>query len=174
MSGDDRTFWLWVVAVTLVSLMALGIVSLNGCSHYYDPLRTFDEIPDLGLSTIPSVMDWVSDEIWYVSDDIHYPANEYWQSPLQTYVWRTGDCEDYCILALYLIHRDVGIDGKMALGGYNGYGHAWVYVDGHYWEPQLGSIIDGHPLYSLAYTIGYDEVIERATTTHRALTSGNE
>lgn len=134
-----------------------------------DPIYEFDEIPDLGLSTIQDVMQWVSSEITYYSDSIHYPADEYWQSPVQTYVWRHGDCEDYAILALYLVHRDVGIDGALAMGSYDGHGHGWVVVEGHWWEAQTAQIVDGNPHYNLAATVGYEEVIRRSTTTHKAL-----
>jgi len=112
---------------------------------------------------LPDVMDWVASEIIYVSDSIHYPADEYWQSPAQTYLWRTGDCEDYAILALYLIHRDVGIDGMMWVS----HTHGWVYVDGHEWEPQLGVICDGW--YEVVKMLPYEEVIRRATTSHKRL-----
>ena len=152
------------------SLFVFCILLLAGC-YQYSAIWTFDEIPDLGISTTQDAMTWVSNEIKYVSDSIHYPANEYWQSPLQTFVWRCGDCEDYVILVLYLIHRDVGIDGKMAVGSYNGNGHAWVIIDGTQWEPQTAEIVNYDPLYSLVYTISYDEVIERATTTHKSLTA---
>ena len=145
----------------------LLVFILAGCK--IAPIWEFDEIPDIGIQTVQGAMDWVSDEIKYVPDSIHYPADEYWQSPLQTFVWRCGDCEDYAILALYLIHRDVGIDGEMALGSLDGMGHGWVLVDGHQWEPQTARIIDGNPRYYLSYTISYEEVIRRATITHKAI-----
>lgn len=169
MNEDDRVTWLWLACIIIFTIVCILVLALGGCANYFDPLRVFDEIPDLGIQTVQNAMDWVADEIWYVGDDIHYPQLEYWQSPLQTYVWRTGDCEDYAILVLYLIHRDVGIDGEMALGSYNGNGHGWVLVAGHQWEPQTARIVDGNPLYYLSYTISYDEVIERATTTHKKL-----
>lgn len=149
----------------LLVLMIIGLIAgslfLGRC--YLDPIWVFPEIPDLGLQSIPDVMYWVAGEIDYVSDDIHYPADEYWQSPAQTYVWKCGDCEDYAILALYLVHRDVGIDGEMWCSS----DHAWVYADGHEWEPQLGMIADGW--YDHRYIVSYEDVIRRATTTHKAL-----
>jgi len=165
---DNRIGLLAIAFIVLAVAVCIIVFALDGCANYYDPLRVFDEIPDLGIQTVQDAMDWVADEIWYVSDEIHYPQLEYWQSPLQTYVWRTGDCEDYAILALYLIHRDVGIDGELARGSYDGIGHGWVLVAGHQWEPQTAVIVDNNPLYYLSSTISYDEVIERATTTHKA------
>lgn len=162
-----RRFWLLV--------FIMSIIFLTRCIQPYewDGLDKFDEIPDLGIQTIQDAMNWVAWNINWVSDAIHYPADEYWQSPAQTYVWRSGDCEDYCILVLYLIHRDVEIDGKMCVDfGYvlGSGGHAWVYVDGHYWEPQIAYMADGNPDYiNPAAMIDYDELIERSTTTHKAL-----
>ena len=156
----------------LLILLTAGLIvassvfmALTDCK--IDPLWEFDEIPDLGRHTTQDVMWWVATEIRYVDDSIHYPqADEYWQSPAQTYVWRTGDCEDYAILALYLVHRDVGIDGGMAAGHVEGVNHAWVFVDGHFWEPQTGEM---DPPYTMEYLISYADVMRRATTTHRAL-----
>ena len=166
---DDNSVGLLALAciVILAAVCILLLTLLDGC--VIDPIYEFDEIPDLGIQTIQDAMTWVACNINWVDDSIHYPADEYWQSPAQTYVWRSGDCEDYCILVLYLIHRDVGIDGQMCVGYFYDSGHAWVYVDGHYWEPQGGWIVDDNPNYSLSYSIGYDEVIKRSTTTHKAV-----
>jgi len=95
----------------------------------------FDNIPDLGLSTILSVMGWVSEEIDYVPDYVYHNVDEYWQSPGETYDMQTGDCEDYSILAMYLIYRrdiEPKIIPEMVVGYmYKGSGlHAWVRVDG--------------------------------------------
>jgi len=150
---------------------ALFIVSVFLVISCVQPIYDFDEIPNLGIQTIQDAMNWVSWEINWVSDDIHYPADEYWQSPAQTYVWRSGDCEDFCILVMYLIHRDVGIDGKMCVGMCYGGLHAWVWVDGHYWEPQWGRIVDDNLEFTNpAVMLDYDEVIERSTTTHKRFT----
>jgi hypothetical protein len=143
------------------AILIISIFLIIGCK--IDPIWEFDEIPDLGLASVQDVMSWVAGEIEYVSDDIHYPADEYWQSPAQTYIWRCGDCEDYAILALYLVHRDVGIDGQMWCSE----DHGWVYVDGHQWEPQLAVICDGW--YNVVVKLDYREVMRRATTTHKSL-----
>ena len=154
--------------IVICILVTILLVCLIGC--VIDPIYEFDEIPQLGIQTIQDAISWVSHEINYVSDSIHYPANEYWQSPAQTYIWRSGDCEDYSILALYLIYRDIGIKGKMCIGICYGGMHAWVYVDGHFWEPQWGCMVDNNSEFtSPAVMLNYDEVIERSTTTHKAI-----
>jgi len=161
MNEDNRIGLLALAFIVLAVGVCIIVFVLDGCK--IEPIWEFDEIPDLGIQTVQDAMGWVAYEIRYVSDDIHYPADEYWQSPAQTYVWRSGDCEDYAILALYLIHRDVGIDGMMWCST----NHGWVYADGHEWEPQLGMICDGW--YSVIQMIPYEQVMRRATTTHKAI-----
>ena len=167
MKGDNSVGLLVLACVVILAAVCILLLTLDRC--VIDPIYEFDEIPDLGIQTIQDAMTWVACNIDWVDDAIHYPADEYWQSPAQTYVWRSGDCEDYCILAMYLVYRDVGIKGRLCMGYAWGGGHAWVYVDGHYWEPQTAWIIDDNPNYSFSYSINYDEVIKRSTTTHKAV-----
>ena len=175
MNEDNHIGLLALAFIILAVAVCIIVFALDGCANYFDPLWDFEEIPALGIQTVQDAMDWVAGEIRYVPDSIHYPADEYWQSPLQTFVWRCGDCEDYCILALYLIHRDVGIDGKMCIGMCYGGMHGWVYVDGHFWEPQTAYMVDHLAEYTNPEVIiSYDEVIERATTTHKALDIGDD
>ena len=147
----------------------LLIVILSTCKTKFDPLWAFPEIPDLGLQTTQDVMLWVACYITYQSDTIHYPANEYWQSPAQTYVWGCGDCEDFTILAMYLLHRDVGLEPRMVRGTWGGRSHAWVLAGGNWWEPQEGITVTDNPDYVKKNTLSYEEVMERATTSHRAI-----
>jgi len=132
------------------------------------------DIPDLGLKTVEDIMIWTATEIQYVGDQIH-DIDEYWQNPYQTYTWRCGDCEDYSILAMYLIYRDTDFIPEMVVGHMNiGSGlHAWVFVNGIEWEPQVGMTIDEvyteySIIYTALYTVPYEEAIYRSNTTHKA------
>ncbi|NGN97538.1 hypothetical protein G5S52_07615 [Grimontia sp. S25] len=50
---------------------------------------------------------------------------EIWQSSKQSYYYPSGDCEDHAILlADWLI--EAGYDARVAVGTYDGGGHAWV------------------------------------------------
>jgi len=134
-----------------------------------EPIYEFEMIPDLGLQTVSEVMVWVADYVQYQSDAIHYPASEYWQSPAQTYVWRTGDCEDFSILAMYLIYRDVLKTPRMMAGTLFDDPHAWVEVDEQWWEPQEGVEVTDWPGYVVKYSVSYAEAIERSTTVHKVV-----
>lgn len=152
--------WL-VLAVTL---------ALSGCGAWwvddtYDPAF---EIPATGATMPQGVCRWVDARVQYLGDDIHDRA-EYWQSPDQTYEWGRGDCEDYVILVMYLIHRDLG--GWPALiGGYvSGGRHAWVGYAGRWYEPQTGYDVTDNPAYEYELTIEYGEVMWRSMNWHRSV-----
>ena len=62
----------------------------------------------------------------YQYDHITYPGrSEVWQSSQQAFYSAVGDCEDHAILlADWLI--GLGYDARVAVGDYDGAGHAWV------------------------------------------------
>jgi hypothetical protein len=62
----------------------------------------------------------------YQYDHITYPGRpEVWQSSRQAFYQKVGDCEDHAILLTdWLI--GLGYDARVAVGDYNGEGHAWV------------------------------------------------
>ena len=115
-------------------------------------------------------MRWVAKEIDYAPDN-DPTGKQYLKPPEQTYAERAGDCADYSVLALYLIHRDIGTNGAIALGYYQDYPHGWVYVDSHHWEPQYGVLVDDDQDYELVETVGYYEILWRSRVTHRGLTA---
>lgn len=61
----------------------------------------------------------------YMLDKLNHGGEEVWQTSRQAYWFTRGDCEDHAIaLADWLI--DMGEDARVALGSYQGGGHAWV------------------------------------------------
>ena len=61
----------------------------------------------------------------YMLDNLNHGGDEVWQSSRQAFWFTRGDCEDHAIaLADWLI--DMGQDARVALGTYQGGGHAWV------------------------------------------------
>lgn len=140
------------------------VVFLASCIQ---PIFHFPEIPNMGFETTQEVLDWVATNVRYTDDVIHYPQTEYWQSALQTYVWKFGDCEDFTILAMYLLNSHFGMKPRMATGYLNGGGHAWLEINGVWYEPQDGIQVWPEWGYQLYQYIGYDEVMKRSTTKHR-------
>lgn len=89
-------------------------------NSYFDGYLPFRiENPVLALYTIARRKS-------YQYDHITYPGrSEVWQSSQQAFFSAVGDCEDHAILlADWLI--GLGYDARVAVGDYNGAGHAWV------------------------------------------------
>ncbi len=75
---------------------------------------------------LESLATWVVRRIAYQSDHRKWGCPDFWQSPLWTLWDGTGDCEDMS-LVLWSAARWVGLPpGRLAIGTYNGEGHAWV------------------------------------------------
>ncbi|AOS96063.1 Transglutaminase-like superfamily protein [Microbulbifer aggregans] len=62
----------------------------------------------------------------YQYDHLQYSGlADIWQTSRQAFFQKRGDCEDHAILlADWLIN--LGVDARVAMGSYNGEGHAWV------------------------------------------------
>ncbi len=109
--------------------------------------------------TIQDVFDWVSDNIEYSLDN-----HEEWQSPKQTVELGTGDCEDFVILAMYLLNRDFGYLPDMIIGVSiaTGNAHCWLSLNDVWYEIQLSGM-DVTEIYDATYTIElvytYDQVM---------------
>lgn len=99
-------------------------------------------IPKIGDS-VETILQWIAENISYETDIDQYGVTGYWATPMETYSLGAGDCEDFCTLALYLIHRDAGIDGTHVIG-VNSAGdiHGWIRIDGVDWEPSTARLVD--------------------------------
>jgi len=120
------------------------------------------DVPYAG-DTVEDVMQWVATNIEYRTDQEVYGERSYWASPGEVWINRAGDCEDFCILALYLLHRDLGIDGEMMIGyPEGGTGHTWLVIDGVQWAPMLGRPYDHGALgYTRIAVLNYHQVMRR-------------
>ena len=132
----------------------------------YDP--RFAEIPVLGIVEPSDAGVWLVENITGVDDVIH-DIPEYWQSPDQTYTWRAGDCEDFAVLMMYLIHVELGGWPQLAVGKCEGYSHGWIVYDGRWYEAQGGRDVTDDPDYVLVKTIPYGEAMWRSMNGHRSL-----
>jgi hypothetical protein len=148
-------------------MIVLLVVLLAGCywlvDDTYDP--QFD-IPATGATTPSEVCLWVDARVTYTSDAIQH---EYWQSPDQTYEWGCGDCEDYVILVIYLIHRDLGGWPRLAKGMCYGGIHGWVEYEGRWYEAQTGIDVTGASGYVLGSYIPYGEMMWRSMNIHKTI-----
>ncbi|MDD5375752.1 hypothetical protein [Acidithiobacillus sp.] len=153
------------------ALVLLALL-LAGCTWFVDD--TYDpafDIPATGATTPYAVCRWVDTHVDYLDDAIHDQL-EYWQSPDQTYEWGRGDCEDYALLVLYLIHRDLGGWPELVIGRVPGGCHAWVLYDGRWYEAQTGQDVTDLAEYVQRFTVSYGKAMWRSMNTHRSLLTG--
>lgn len=152
----------WIVVVATIAL-------LTGCYWFVDD--TYDpqfDIPATGATTPQEVCSWVIWIVGYLSDKIH-DKPDYWQSPDQTYEWRRGDCEDYVLLVMYLIHRDVGGWPEMVLGSVSKGGHAWLLYEGREYEVQTRQDVTDDPDYVQRVVVSYGVALWRSMNTHKTM-----
>jgi hypothetical protein len=156
--------------------LALVLISLTGCcpfwiSDHYDP--QFSCIPSSGAMTPYAVCHWVDARVRYLGDAIHDKL-DYWQSPDQTWEWKAGDCEDYALLVMYVMHRDLGGWPKLACGKVPGGYHAWVEYEGEQYEAQSGAVVTDDPDYQALSYIEYGHAMWRSMNTHKTIVGGTE
>ena len=74
-----------------------------------------------------SLYDFVCRTIDYRRD-----IGEFWQTPSETLASELGDCEDTSLLLCSLLRNAINAD--VALGSFQGYGHAWCQLNGEILE----------------------------------------
>jgi transglutaminase-like putative cysteine protease len=122
-----------------VLLGAMVVVVLSGCWN----AGAYGEIPPLdpSVDTIEEILGVVTERVTYAWDWENEIRLDSWQQPWETWALRTGDCEDYAILAAYLAAR-IGIEVKIESGfgrWHDQYGgHVWISVDGRHYEATSG------------------------------------
>lgn len=130
------------------------------------------DLPEHDFNHEWDVMLFVASHVSYMRDIDNQGKGEYWQTPAETYYSGVGDCEDYTILAMYLLYTELGVESNMILGWPNsgGEGHAWVEIGEHWWEPQVGLIYhkEEFDLWSKnREVVSYGEAMYRAKNTKR-------
>ena len=64
--------------------------------------------------------------------DYRRDIGEFWQTPGETLARKLGDCEDTSLVLCSLLRNT--IDTHVALGSFQGYGHAWCQLNGEILE----------------------------------------
>jgi len=86
---------------------------------------------NIQVATVRQAFDYVFKNMRYVPDQL---GQDYWQLPEESYHLKTGDCEDFCILFMYLCDS-IGIASSLVSIYHpkEGY-HAIVKIDEIYYE----------------------------------------
>lgn len=133
-----------------------------GRIQYYD----FAEYNLPEFSGTKDLADWIESQIDYRSDVV-----EEFYSPEETLLRGGGDCEDYAILFLNLMHYTMGIKGNLVFvdsddrfrtiveGGF--VNHAVIEIGGTLISPQTGYGYDYFDNVPVRYRYTFDEVFKR-------------
>lgn len=74
----------------------------------FDP--AYPNVQIAGMTSPEAIQNWLSQNIQYKTDQSVHGVDEYWQTPSETYALRSGDCEDWAILMMYLIRTNLAGD----------------------------------------------------------------
>ena len=142
------------------------IYLFSGCylETQLDP--SYSQIPKLGLSSIRDISQWIAARTTYKDDG----EIQYVQSPLETYQLQTGDCEDYAVFMMYLIHQELGGEPFLITGMRLDVCHAWVKYNGRYYEAQGGDDVTSNTKYVPEAEWDYYTTMYHAEVMHRTLT----
>lgn len=101
----------------------------------------------LGCANVPSIqhfntreeaMKWVYTTVTYKSDMEQWNVSDVWQTPETTLKLKTGDCEDYSILFMSILHDQFGDFPEMLSVKIPGTNHAVVRSAGVIYDPTFG------------------------------------
>lgn len=147
-----------------IVLIILVLTSCQLTPDYGDYWHKVYNVPPIDYedSTIEAVARWVDFWVVYTSDKELYGKSEEWATPEQTYWARKGDCEDYVILLMYLLRRDLGLNPRMIMGRIHGIGHGWVEVNGEWWEAVGGYRIENRAQYIEVDSLNYADAMGTA------------
>ena len=120
--------------LTIITILILASCAMPTSEELQEQgLIVSAQVPD--FDTVDAYFRWVYYNISYAYDETTY-GRDYWQTPQETLVSRTGDCEDYVILFLFLLDNRLNIQGDMVIfrvESEQSY-HATARVDGLYYD----------------------------------------
>lgn len=139
-----------------IFVIITALLLVTGCSLIPENIDLSTPSLPAGVTTMDEAFRWMKDNITYTKDS---PADN-WQSPMETYSKRTGDCEDFSILAVAWADL-MGLPATFVFVkiGDNA-AHAIVRVDGVLYEPQIGFIYTRWPdNWNIAYEADHSKIL---------------
>ncbi len=107
--------------------MALLVLTACGKPQY--------ALPDIEAESIGEMNIWVWRNIQFVED-----VGQYTQTPYETLILRTGDCEDQARLLVFLSEELLSIYPVMVTLWHYGGGHTVVEYEGNWYDPSYGTV----------------------------------
>lgn len=135
------------------AFVALALAVLSSCSF-----GVFDD------TQVPPSAGELDDLVAGVSAAFEHRADvgDEWATPVELRDRGYGDCEDFSIYALYLLHIDYSYDGVFVGGVLWGVPHAWIEVGGMIYDPTFGyappNPWDYVPLFRWSYDALMDKI----------------
>jgi len=106
----------------------------------------------------------------YLKVNYKRESTEYWKLPEETWHDKNGDCEDFCILFMYVLEKHLNIDTKLVTLYHktDPKGHTMVYANGKFWEPSSNTYYNSIPsMWYINHFIPYPETIWMTYWYHR-------
>ena len=138
-------------------ILALIIITMMGAfSCAFD----YQDTPYPHFKTPKDALQWVSRNIKYVGDPVAHNSLEYWQGPLETIQRGTGDCEDYAILAGWLLLKNFNINTSIIIAqNVDKQGHAMLLYDNKWLSPQAYGLIENPQAWTVIDTITIQQAL---------------
>lgn len=147
-----------IIITILITLLSCDYMMIWGKEvPYYDLNIDLEIQGDTITEKIDSISFWIFANIIMKSDAEQFGYEGYWQTPEEVVENMAGDCEDLCILFLWLTYQYLDIKPRLlvmhrigyahSIGKYNNYLFAdyyddyvtgdYIYIDYYSWEDAL-------------------------------------
>lgn len=141
---------------TIILLRLVLSLGIFGCEYGYDDEIEIGRIEDYWFendipefNSIQKTLDFEAARIEEEKDLDVWGIEEYWQTPEETYSLKTGDCEDFCLLFMYILKNKFKpkFNSELIIIDRNIEYHAIVYIIDldQYIEVAGHAIIIGNP-----------------------------
>ena len=122
---------------------------------------------NINVDNLYEALEWCASNITYKTDSEVWGLLDYWQSPEQTYLLRSGDCEDSSIFFMYLLKEELDKSSNFVIvqSVDGGNCHAVVEVGDKWYESTCGIEAD-KTQYKVKTKYGYDQAMYMATVFH--------
>lgn len=99
------------------------------------------------IEQLISIRDWIWQNILSKSDKEIFGIDDYWQTPEETVRNREGDCEDFCILFMWLCYQYLDIKPRMLILRDFDYVHAISKYRDYVFNDKENNYINGNYIY---------------------------
>jgi hypothetical protein len=169
----------------LISVMVVLMGLMTACDMEYGKAEEIEigNVYDYDFENNIPEMRTVDEILKYVQNNISYSFNndpdiwgveDYWQTPEETLILKSGDCEDFVILFQYLLESKLNIETSMIIVQVENheYRHTVAYTDNIYYD-----LVDkGWPIHTklpnrvkVIHTVPYSEIMWMTLNYHDAI-----